>query len=69
MDYQRYTELTAGIKVVDQSVVDNLARDINRGWWEQNRFKFENVHDVDNLSLNVLFPLWTYGIFKINKNQ
>ena len=40
IDYLRYKELTTGYSVA-QSEVDNLARTINRQWWEQNQSKFE----------------------------
>jgi len=40
IDYLRYKELTANYSVA-QSDVDNLAKAINRKWWEQNQLKFE----------------------------
>jgi hypothetical protein len=40
IDYLRYKELTADYSVA-QSEVDNLARTINRKWWEQNQTKFQ----------------------------
>jgi hypothetical protein len=38
IDYLRYKELTANYSVA-QSEVDNLAREINRSWWEHNATK------------------------------
>jgi len=40
IDYLRFKELTAGYSVA-QSEVDQLAKAINRNWWEQNQSKFE----------------------------
>ena len=40
IDYLRFKELTAGYSV-SQSEVDQLAKAINRNWWEQNQSKFE----------------------------
>ena len=39
IDYLRYRELTAQCKV-EQSEVDLLAREINKGWWAKNKEKF-----------------------------
>jgi hypothetical protein len=41
IDYLRYKELTANYSVA-QCEVDDLAREINRNWWEQNAAKFKN---------------------------
>ena len=40
IDYLRFKELTAGYSVA-QPEVDQLAKVINRNWWEQNQSKFE----------------------------
>jgi len=40
IDYLRFKELTADYSVI-QSEVDQLAKAINRRWWEQNQSKFE----------------------------
>jgi len=40
IDYLRFKELTAGYSVA-QSEVDQLAKSINKNWWEQNQSKFE----------------------------
>ena len=40
IDYLRFKELTAGYSVA-QPEVDQLAKTINRNWWEQNQSKFE----------------------------
>ena len=40
IDYLRFKELTADYSVA-QSEVDQLAKAINRNWWEQNQSKFE----------------------------
>jgi len=40
IDYLRFKELTAGYSVA-QPEVDQLAKAINRNWWEQNQSKFE----------------------------
>ena len=40
IDYLRFKELTAGYRVA-QSEVDQLAKAINRKWWEQNQSIFE----------------------------
>jgi len=39
LDLIRYAELTAKSQV-DQEVVDELASEINKSWWEANRKKF-----------------------------
>ncbi|RYY06086.1 MAG: hypothetical protein EOP43_07280 [Sphingobacteriaceae bacterium] len=38
LNYARYKELTANTKV-DQEVVDQLADEINKTWWQENRDK------------------------------
>ncbi|MDR1980617.1 MAG: hypothetical protein LBQ39_03220 [Tannerellaceae bacterium] len=40
IDYLRYKELT-GSYSVPQSEVDQLAREINTNWWENNKAKFQ----------------------------
>jgi len=40
IDYLRFKELTTGYSVA-QPEVDQLAKVINRNWWEQNQSKFE----------------------------
>jgi len=40
IDYLRFKELTVGYSVA-QSEVDQLAKAINKNWWEQNQSKFE----------------------------
>jgi hypothetical protein len=40
IDYLRYKELTSGYSV-PQSEVDQLAREINTNWWENNKTKFQ----------------------------
>ena len=40
IDYLRFKELTVGYSVA-QSEVDQLAKSINKNWWEQNQSKFE----------------------------
>ena len=40
IDYLRYKELTSTYEV-RQSVVDTLAREINKSWWEKNRGNYE----------------------------
>jgi hypothetical protein len=40
IDYLRYKELTANYSVA-QSEVDNMAREINRKWWQRNTAKFD----------------------------
>ena len=40
IDYLRFKELTSGYNVA-QSEVDQLAKAINKNWWEQNQSKFE----------------------------
>ncbi|MCL2041317.1 MAG: hypothetical protein FWG84_04670 [Bacteroidales bacterium] len=40
IDYLRFKELTADYGVT-QSEVDQLAKAINRKWWEENQSKFE----------------------------
>ncbi len=39
IDYLRYKELTANY-AAEQSEVDELAREINKKWWESNKSKF-----------------------------
>jgi len=39
LNYSRYKELTSGFKV-SQDEVDQLASDINKGWWSANRHRF-----------------------------
>jgi len=38
-NYARYKELTSGFKV-DQEVVDQLASEVNKNWWKNNRSRF-----------------------------
>jgi hypothetical protein len=40
IDYLRFKELTSNYNVA-QSEVDQLAKAINKNWWEQNQSKFE----------------------------
>jgi len=40
IDYLRYKELTSTYEI-SQSVVDTLAREINKSWWEKNRSNYE----------------------------
>jgi uncharacterized protein YeeX (DUF496 family) len=40
IDYLRYKELTDSYSV-PQSEVDQLAREINKNWWESNKTKFQ----------------------------
>ena len=40
IDYLRFKELTADYGVT-QAEVDQLAKAINRKWWEENQSKFE----------------------------
>jgi hypothetical protein len=40
VDYLRFKELTANYNVA-QSEVNQLAKAINKNWWEQNQSKFE----------------------------
>jgi len=42
VDYIRYKELTSKSKKVDQSVVDQLAKEINVNWWNENRTRLLN---------------------------
>ena len=39
VDYLRYKELTSSY-VTEQSVVDTLAKEINKNWWNENKHKF-----------------------------
>lgn len=36
IDFARYKELVSGIEV-SQETVDQLANDVNKGWWAENR--------------------------------
>ena len=38
-NYLRYRELTASFKT-DQQTVDEIAREINKKWWNENKDKF-----------------------------
>jgi hypothetical protein len=38
-DYLRYRELTASYRT-DQSTVDEIAREINKKWWDDNKDRF-----------------------------
>ena len=40
IDYLRFKELTSGYSV-GQPEVDQLAKAINKNWWNQNQLKFE----------------------------
>jgi hypothetical protein len=40
VDYLRYKELTAKYELA-QSEVDNLAKSINKQWWQKNQYKFD----------------------------
>ena len=42
IDYLRYKELTSTYEV-NQSEVDMLAREINKGWWEKNKSNYESI--------------------------
>jgi len=42
VDYVRYKELTSKAKKIDQSVVDQLAKEINVNWWKENRTRLLN---------------------------
>jgi len=39
LDFARYKEITAKFKI-DQAKVDQLARDVNKNWWSDNRARF-----------------------------
>ena len=41
IDYARYKEITSKFKI-KQEDVDNMATDINQGWWAENRKRFIN---------------------------
>jgi hypothetical protein len=42
VDYVRYKELTSKAKKINQSVVDQLAKEININWWNENRSRLLN---------------------------
>ena len=42
VDYVRYKELTSKAKKTDQSVVDQLTKEINTKWWAENRSRLLN---------------------------
>jgi copper homeostasis protein CutC len=39
MDYLNYQELTSTSKA-KQSDIDNLAKDVNKNWWDKNKQRF-----------------------------
>jgi hypothetical protein len=39
LNYLRYKEITAGSKAT-QADADELAKAVNKGWWEKNRNRF-----------------------------
>jgi len=39
VDYLRYLEITASSKA-KQSDIDELAREVNKNWWDKNKQKF-----------------------------
>ena len=39
MDYLNYQELTSTSKA-KQSDIDNLAKEVNRNWWDKNKHRF-----------------------------
>ena len=39
LDYLRYKELTASLQT-DRRKVDELAREVNKKWWSENKDKF-----------------------------
>lgn len=41
LDYARYKEITSKFSI-SQKVVDKLANDINKDWWEKNRDRILN---------------------------
>ncbi|GEM_PF-514644 len=42
VDYVRYKELTSKAKKINQSVVDQLTKEININWWNENRSRLLN---------------------------
>ena len=42
VDYVRYKELTSKAKKIDQSIVDQLTKEININWWNENRTRLLN---------------------------
>ena len=42
IDYLRYSELTSGYNT-EQSEVDELAKEINKNWWNRNKNKFQET--------------------------
>ena len=42
VDYVRYKELTSKANKIDQTVVDQLAKEININWWNENRTRLLN---------------------------
>ena len=42
VDYVRYKELTSKAKKINQSVVDQLTKEININWWNENRTRLLN---------------------------
>ncbi len=42
VDYVRYKELTSKARKIDQSIVDQLTKEININWWNENRTRLLN---------------------------
>jgi hypothetical protein len=42
IDYLSYKELTSGFSVKQQEI-DELAREINKNWWDKNKEKFSTL--------------------------
>ncbi len=42
VDYVRYKELTSKARKIDQSIVDQLTKEININWWNENRNRLLN---------------------------
>ena len=42
VDYVRYKELTSKAKKIDQSIVDQLTKEININWWNENKSRLMN---------------------------
>jgi hypothetical protein len=40
LDYISFKEITSKKPVVDQNEIDQLASEVNKGWWQRNKNRF-----------------------------
>lgn len=48
LNYFRYLELGDGFNI-DQSIIDEMAKEAKSGWWEKNKSRFSGLNGFENL--------------------